>query len=287
MKLLVFGASGQLGTELSRLGGSVEVESLAKDVADLTRPEACIKAVLGTDAQAVVIAAAYTAVDRAEAEEGLAHQINAVAPGAIAKAAASRGLPVVHISTDYVFSGTGNAPMAVDHPTGPLGAYGRTKLAGEMAVRAAGGVHVILRTSWVVSAHGSNFVKSMLRLGGQHDRLRIVSDQVGGPTPAADLARACMVVAQHLRDDPGKSGTYHVSGAPDVSWAEFAAEIFTQARLSVNIEAIPTAEYPAPATRPLNSRLDNSLTQATFGLQRPDWKAGLTQILRELGALKA
>ena len=154
------------------------------------------------------------------------------------------------------------------------------------AVRAAGGRHVILRTSWVVSAHGANFVKTMLRLGAERDRLTIVADQVGGPTPAADIAQACLEIAGQLIADPGKSGTYHFSGGPDVSWADFAREIFAQAGLSPEVADIPTTDFPTPAKRPLNSRLDNGALTATFGIARPDWRAGLKDILADIGASK-
>lgn len=287
MKLLVFGEIGQLGQELQRRAGAVTLEVRGLEEADFTDPEACAGFVRRTDADAVINAVAYTAVDKAEEQEDLALQINATTPGVIARACADRGLPLVHVSTDYVFDGSGDTPFAPDHPTGPLGAYGRTKLAGEAAVRGAGGVHAILRTSWVVSSHGNNFVKTMLRLGAERDALSIVADQVGGPTPAADIADLCLEAARQLLEDPTKTGTYHVSGAPDVSWADFAREIFAQAGLDCAVTDIPSSEYPTPAKRPLNSRMDNSSTRAVFGLNRPDWRVGLRDILSDLGALKA
>jgi dTDP-4-dehydrorhamnose reductase len=286
MKFLVFGKSGQLGRELAKRAGPHVLEQLGRDAADFTNPQACAALVARSDAQAVINAVAYTAVDKAEEEEYLAQTINAETPGAIAQAAALRGLPMVHVSSDYVFDGAGDVPFAPDHPTAPLGAYGRTKLAGEARIRAAAGAHGILRASWVVSAHGSNFVKTMLRLGANLDNLRIVADQIGGPTPAAALAEACLCVAAQLVEDPAKSGTYHVSGGPDVSWADFARAIFAQSGTTCAVEDIPSSDYPTPAKRPLNSRLDNSLTQAVFGLERPDWRAGLEDILEELHALK-
>ena len=157
-------------------------------------------------------------------------------------------------------------------------------LGREEAVRAAGGVHAILRTSWVFSPHGGNFVKTMLRLSESRDTLRIVSDQVGGPTPARAIARACLTIAERLAADPALAGTYHFSGAPDVSWADFAREIFAQAGRDVTVSDIPTAEYPTPAARPLNSRLDCAATQAAFGLERPDWRTGLSEALARLEA---
>jgi len=287
MKILLFGKTGQVAQELQRRCGPVELEVRGSDVANFESPEACAQFVMATDADAVINAAAYTAVDRAESEEALALKINATTPGAIAQAAATRGIPLVQISTDYVFDGAGTAAFVPDHPTGPLGAYGRTKLAGEGAVRAANGAHAILRTSWVVSSHGNNFVKTMLRLGAERDRLTIVADQIGGPTCAADIADACLSIATQLTADPTKSGSYHFSGGPDVSWADFARTIFALAGLSCEVADIPTSAYPTPAQRPLNSRMDNSQTAAIFGIARPDWHAGLRAILADLGALKA
>ncbi|KNG92238.1 dTDP-4-dehydrorhamnose reductase [Pseudaestuariivita atlantica] len=284
MKILMFGKTGQVATEVLR---KEQVVALGRDVADLSDPEACAAAIRDHAPEAVINAAAYTAVDKAESDEDAARVINGEAPGAMARACADLGIPFVHISTDYVFDGAGEAPFSTDHPTGPLGAYGRTKLAGEEAVRAAGGPHAIFRTSWVVSAHGNNFVKTMLRLGAERDRLTIVADQVGGPTPAADIADLCLAAARQLVEDPGKTGTYHISGGPDVSWADFAREIFRQAGLSPEVVDIPTSDFPTPAVRPANSRMDNSTTKDTFGLDRPDWRAGLTDILQDLGALKS
>lgn len=285
MKVLVFGETGQVARELARRAGAVQLDLRGRDAADFTDLAACAALVEASDADAVVNAVAYTAVDAAEAEEDTALLVNAAAPGAIARAAALRGLPFVHISTDYVFDGSGTDPWPVDAPTGPLGAYGRSKLAGEEAVRAAGGVHAILRTSWVVSSHGKNFVKTMLRLGADRDRLTIVADQVGGPTPAAAIADACLSIAAQLKADPAKSGTYHFSGAPDVSWADFARAIFAEAGLSPEVVDIPTSAYPTPARRPFNSRLDCGGTLAAFGIARPDWRAGLCDILDDLGVL--
>jgi dTDP-4-dehydrorhamnose reductase len=284
MKLLMFGRTGQVATEVQRRAPEgVAVTALGREQADLSDPEACAEAIRAHAPDAVINAAAWTAVDRAEAEEDAATVINGDAPGAMARACADLRIPFVHISTDYVFDGAGETPFAPDHPTAPLGAYGRSKLAGEEAVRAAGGTHAILRTSWVVSAHGANFVKTMLRLGAERDRLTIVADQVGGPTCAADIADACLRIAAQLKEDPAKSGTYHFSGAPDVSWADFAREIFAQAGLAPEVVDIPTSAYPTPARRPFNSRMDNGRTEAVFGIARPDWREGLRAILKDLG----
>ncbi len=287
MKVLVFGEIGQVGQELQRRCGDITLDVRGLDEANFEDPAGCAAFVSTTDADAVINAVAYTAVDKAETDEDLALMVNGTTPGAIARAAAARGLPLVHISTDYVFDGAGTDAFVVDHPAAPLGAYGRTKLAGEQAVRAAGGVHAILRTSWVVSAHGNNFVKTMLRLGADRDALTIVADQIGGPTCAAAIADACLNIAGQLLTDPAKSGTYHFSGGPDVSWADFARDIFAQSGTACAVTDIPTTSFPTPAQRPLNSRMDYSLTEATFGIPRPDWRAGLTDILSELGALKA
>lgn len=292
MKFLVFGKTGQVATELQcRVTPGDQpgdqIVALGREQASFLDPAACAARVADTDADAVINAVAYTAVDKAEADEANATMINGTTPGAIAAACAARGLPFVHISTDYVFDGAGDQPFATDRPTAPLGAYGRSKLAGEAAVRAAGGAHAILRTSWVVSAHGNNFVKTMLRLGAERDRLTIVADQIGGPTCAADIADACLSIARQLTDDPAKSGTYHFSGGPDVSWADFARAIFATSGTDCAVVDIPTTAYPTPAARPLNSRMDNSTTMATFGIARPDWRAGLAEILTELGARAA
>lgn len=288
MKILVFGKTGQVAQELAACAdATLTLEFLDRNAADLTDPAACAALIDATDADAIINAAAYTAVDRAEEDEATAARVNAEAPAAMARAAAARSLPFVHISTDYVFDGTGETPFTPDHPTSPLGAYGRTKLAGEEGVRAAGGPHAIFRTSWVVSAHGNNFVKTMLRLGAERDRLTIVADQVGGPTPAADIARTCIAAARQLSTDPSKSGTYHISGTPDVSWADFARAIFDLSGITCEVADIPSSDFPTPAARPANSRMDNTSTAATFGLPRPDWRKGLEDILRTLGARSA
>jgi dTDP-4-dehydrorhamnose reductase len=283
MRILVFGATGQVATELARRAGGIDLDIAGRDRADFTDPAACAALVSQSTAEAVINAVAYTAVDKAEDEPALAETVNGATPTALAQAAAARGLPLVHISTDYVFDGSGAQPWSVDSPTAPLGVYGHSKLTGEHGIRTVGGPHAILRTSWVVSAHGGNFVKTMLRLGAERPRLTVVADQVGGPTPAASIADACLTIAAQLVADPGKSGTYHFSGAPDVSWAGFAREIFRQAGLPCDVADIPSSEYPTRAMRPLNSRLDCSLTEAVFGLARPDWRDGLTDILEDLG----
>ncbi len=284
MNILVFGKTGQLAKELRR---QAPARALARDAADLSDPAACAAIVAACDADVIINAAAYTAVDRAEEEETLARVINGDAPAAMAQAAAVRGIPFLHVSTDYVFDGSGTRPWRPDDPVGPLGAYGRSKLLGEEGVRAAGGAYAILRPSWVFSAHGNNFVKTMLRLGAERDALSsalsIVADQIGGPTPAADIAATLLTMAEAFCAEAGSNGIYHYGGTPAVSWADFAREIFLQAGLSVAVTDIPSAAYPTPAARPQNSRLDGATLRADYGIDPPDWRAGLHNVLKELG----
>jgi len=277
--ILVFGKTGQVATELQRLSG---VTALGRDDVDLSAPSACAAAILKHSPKAVINAAAYTAVDRAEDEEHLATVINGDAPTAMAKACAVLRIPLVHISTDYVFSGTDDTSYSPEDTTEPQNAYGRSKLAGEIGIRESGAVYAILRTSWVVSAHGVNFVKTMLRVSEMRETLTVVADQIGGPTPARDIATASMLIANQLIQEPSKSGIYHFSGSPDVSWAEFATEIFAQAERLMAIIPIPTAEYPTPAKRPLNSRMNCRSTEQVFGVRRPNWRDGLKEILKDL-----
>ena len=280
--ILLFGQSGQVAQEIARL--SPDAVLLGRDACDLAETGAARAAILDKLPTFVLNAAAYTAVDKAETEPDLAAKINGAAPGEMARTCAELGIPFVHISTDYVFDGAGTSPFLPTDPTSPRNSYGRTKLAGEEAVRSAGGTYAILRTSWVFSAHGSNFVKTMLRLSDTRDHMTVVADQIGGPTPAADIAGACVKIAEKLEVDPKLSGTYHFAGAQDVSWADFAREIFAQAGRDVTVEDIPTSAYPTPAERPKNSRL-NCDTLQVFGLERPKWRSGLSKVLKELGAL--
>lgn len=279
--ILVFGKTGQVATELKRFGS---IMALGRDVVDLSDPAACAAAIFERAPSAVINAAAYTAVDRAEDEEHLATVINSEAPTAMATACAVCGIPLVHISTDYVFNGKGDTPYCTYDATEPQNAYGRSKLSGEIGIRNSGVVHAILRTSWVVSAHGTNFVKTMLRMSETRGSLNVVADQIGGPTPAKDIAVACLQIAEQLVTQPSKSGTYHFSGAPDVSWAEFAQEIFVQADRLVTVTPTLTAKYPTPARRPLNSRMDCRLTEQVFGIRRPKWQDGLKVILKQIEA---
>ena len=282
MSLLVFGRSGQLATELRR--STPEAVFLGRGEADLADPDACERLVRASDAQAVINAAAWTAVDAAERDEASAWVVNAAAPSAMARACAATGKAFLHVSSDYVFDGSGDAPREPDDPTGPLGAYGRTKRAGEQGVWAAGGVHAILRTSWVFSSQGSNFVKTMLRLASARDSIDVVADQVGAPTPAAAVASALIRMAKALCSSPGLGGVYHFAGTPDVSWAAFAREIFRQAGLAVRVRDVASSEFPTAAERPRNSRLDCSTLRDRFGIDRPDWRPALGEVLAELAA---
>jgi dTDP-4-dehydrorhamnose reductase len=276
--ILVFGQTGQVARELARL--APDARFLGREAADLADPAACAAAIRTLRPRVVINAAAYTAVDRAETEEALATTINGAAPGAMAGECAALGIPFVHISTDYVFDGSGEMARGPDAPVAPINAYGRSKLAGEAAVMASGARAVVLRTSWVFSAHGANFVKTMLRLGATRDELRVVDDQVGGPTAAADIAAACLTIAAALEQGaPG--GIHHFAGAPDVSWAGFARAIFAEAGLATRVVPIPSSDYPTPAQRPLNSRLDCT-SLAGYGVARPDWRASLAAVVKEL-----
>lgn len=289
MAILLLGQNGQVARAVqaraARLGKSLIVaghEAVELEAPDLARPM-LEKLIRGADA--IINATAYTAVDKAEEEPDRAFRLNTEAPGLIASLAQERGIPFVHISTDYVFDGSGSSPYRPEDPTNPLGVYGRTKRDGENAVREAGGTHAILRTSWVFSEHGSNFVKTMLRLGAERSVLKVVDDQVGGPTPAAEIAGAVLHIAAHLMHDQDAVGTYHFAGSPDVSWAAFAREIMDRASLDCEIEAIPSSDYATPAPRPLNSRLDCTSCHETFGIARPDWRKGLGEVLAALHSL--
>ncbi len=284
MKIAIFGENGQVATELARRApAGVTLEIFGRNKAEFMVPELIREIARNLRVDAIINAAAYTAVDRAETDSIVAKTVNGTSVGILAEAAAATGTPMVQISTDYVFDGTGSVAWKPDAPINPLSAYGTSKALGENLVRQAGGRHAILRTSWVFSSHGGNFVKTMLRLGASRDRLTVVADQIGGPTPAADIADALFLIARALTD--GQSGgTYHFSGQSDTSWAGFAREIFAQSELFPEVVDIPTSEFPTPALRPLNSRLDCTSTEADFGIVRPDWKRGLSEVLKELKA---
>lgn len=280
MKILVFGKNGQVAKELSRFP---DVINLGRDQADFVSPQACIDAITCLRPDAIINAAAYTAVDLAEDEEDLATQINGKTPGLIAETASKLNIPFVHISTDYVFSGSGDTPWKTDAPTEPLGAYGRSKLEGERLVGLANKKAIILRTSWVFSPHGNNFVKTMLRLAETRNELNIIADQIGNPTPASEIARACHKLAHKLILG-SIGGTYHFSGIPSVTWAGFAREIFKIAQLDMVIKDISTEDYPTKAQRPQNSMLDCSELEREFGIVGPKWKVALADVIGEMKA---
>jgi len=291
LNVLQFGPSGQLGSELVTAFSKdpdIRATVLSRADADFTDPSAIENAVLRTDALDVVVnAVAYTAVDRAEQEEALAYRVNAETVDAMARACAARGVPLIHVSTDYVYDGVKPDPYVESDPTAPLNAYGRTKLAGENRIRDHLPAHVILRTSWVYSAGGRNFVSTMLRLGGERDEVRVVDDQYGAPTSARDLAEAIAVIARRVTGPAPQFGTFHYADAGETSWCDFAAEIFRQAGLKASAVPIPAAEYPTPARRPANSRLDLAKISRIFGIHPPAWQASLTRVLAGMKETRA
>lgn len=291
MRALVFGETGQVARELALTAAArgIDARFLGRGIADLAEPETCVRAIEAADADVVVNAAAYTAVDRAEDEPELAHAVNATAPGAMAVAAAAKGLPFLHVSTDYVFDGAPGRAWREDDPTGPLGAYGRTKLAGEEAVAGATPDHVILRTAWVFSAHGGNFVKTMLRVGRGKPEMRVVGDQAGGPTAARDIANALWTIAEAWRDGRGTAGVFHYAGAPACTWADFADAIFDGSGWDERpaVTRIATADWPTKAARPAHSVLDCTKIAATYGIAQPDWRAGLAAVIADLAEAEA
>jgi dTDP-4-dehydrorhamnose reductase len=291
MRVLIAGRTGQLATELlDRLprDGHAVVAREAPEL-DLTDPASIARTMEETAPHAVINAAAYTAVDKAESQRDLAFAVNATGAGLIAGAAAAQGLPFVHISTDYVFPGDGGAPYAEDAATGPTGVYGESKLAGERAVLAANPRSVILRTAWVCSPHGQNFVKTMLRVGQERETVSVVADQHGAPTFAADLADAIARMLPRLVAAPagsGDFGVFHLTGTPHTTWHGFAAAIFEGAAargLRVpRLSAITTADYPTPARRPADGRLDCGRIAEVHGIQPADWRLSLSSCLDRL-----
>jgi dTDP-4-dehydrorhamnose reductase len=280
--ILVFGSTGQVSTELKAFA---DIVAVGRDKVDLFDPAACAAAIEAYQPNFVINAAAYTSVDGAEKEEGLANIINGDSPAAMAKVCKMLNIPFVHISTDYVFSGIGNQAWFPKSITSPQNAYGRSKLVGEMGIRAVNGNYAILRTSWVFSAHSNNFVKTILRISKRQNELRVVNDQIGGPTPARAIAAACISIAKQLQDDPNKTGTYHFSGEPAVSFYEFAQAILKQARITTRVSPVSTKDQTALSVRPLNSVLNCHSTKHVFGILRPDWRLGLGETLKELEIL--
>jgi dTDP-4-dehydrorhamnose reductase len=292
MTVLVFGRTGQLANALLRHPWAANADGSPRSVVALGSAEADIRdATAVADAIArhqptlVVNAAAYTAVDKAESEPDAAFAVNEAGPAAIARAAATTGIPLIHVSTDYVFDGTGTSPYREDQATAPLGVYGASKLAGEQAVAAAGGRSVSLRTSWVFSADGNNFVKTMLRLGADRPALRVVADQVGRPTAAADIAAAIAFLEPFVANGQA-SGVLHFGGSEPISWHGFAEAIFDEAaalgRPRPSVAPISTAEYPTPAKRPAYSVLACDRFLALPGASLPDWRTSLRQVVRTL-----
>ena len=282
MRVLVFGKSGQVATALSQVQDpSLSFTFLDRAAADLTTPKSCIQHIWRSDADIVVNATAFTNVDGAETDRATAKPVNTDAPFEMAQACVARDMPFLHISTDFVFDGSSTTPYRPTDATNPISHYGLTKRDGEDAIRATLVRHVILRTAWVFSAHGQNFVKAMLSLGQKHQTLRVVADQIGGPTHAGAIAEAIGVIIKNLvQGHPG--GTFHFTGAPDISRATFARKIFELAEMPVDIADIPSSDYPTPAQRPLNSRLDCQTTWDAFKLSPPDWIADLKATLKSL-----
>jgi dTDP-4-dehydrorhamnose reductase len=288
-QILVTGGNGQLGTELKRYAWPDGWAVTAIDIDELDlRDTAAIAAMVASQPWAAVISAgAYTAVDKAESDIVTAWAVNAMAPAAFSEACAKAGIPIVQVSTDYVFDGARDGAWEVTDPVAPLGVYGASKLGGELAVRTSGARHAIVRTAWVVSAHGNNFIKTMLRVGATNLTLRVVDDQHGSPTSATDLAAALATITMRLVEDPTAStGTYHFSNAGAVTWAGFAREIFAQSAArggaSADVQGITTAEYPTPATRPANSLLSHDAITRDYGIHPRAWQTALGTILDEL-----
>ena len=283
MTLLVLGAGGQVGRALvERLGTAGRgFDRAACDICDA----ASVARVLSTPTvTAVVNCAAYTAVDRAESERKRAFAVNAGGAEIVARAAAAQGLPIIHLSTDYVYAGAAAASQREGEPIAPLNVYGASKAAGDAAVASANPAHVLLRVSWVFGVYGANFVKTMLRLGHERSELRVVADQTGGPTEARDIADAIIAMAAACCR-PGFSawGVYHFAGAPSTSWHGFAQAIFERASgPRPRLVAIPSRDYPTPAARPPNSTLDCRRVRATFGIEHPDWRVSLARVLADL-----
>lgn len=299
MRILLLGANGQVGTELQRSLVSLGdvacgtrngrlVDGTDCEVADFDRPATLATLVDRLAPDIVVNAAAYTAVDRAEDERDAAFRANAEAPAALAGACARNGALLLHYSTDYVFDGQGSRPYRPDDPTGPLGAYGASKLAGEQAIAASGCRHLVLRTAWVYAAHGQNFLRTMLRLGADRDELRVVADQAGTPTPAGTIADASARVLQAIHGGKVPDSIYHLTAAGATTWHGFAEAIFDGAHARGLLDRRPrvvpitTADFPTRAARPAFSVLDHSALEREFALSLPCWQDGLARVLDTL-----
>ncbi|OHZ01198.1 dTDP-4-dehydrorhamnose reductase [Salinicola sp. MIT1003] len=296
MNIIVTGITGQVGFELQRsLAPFGRVLAPTREELDLTTPAAVadyLNDLSRSDQRPALIvnAAAYTAVDKAESEPELAQRLNAELPEQLARYCAKHDVPLVHYSSDYVYPGQGDTPWQETSPTGPLSVYGQTKLEGDSAIAESGAYHLIFRTSWVYSARGHNFMKTMLRLGRERDSLAVVSDQIGAPTPARLIAEITALAVARLTTQPLDAGIYHLAPRGETSWHGFAQAIFEQAAqrgepLAIrpgNVQAIPTVDYPTPAQRPLNSRLDVSRLESALAIQLPDWRSQLGLTLDEL-----
>ncbi|MFT0891691.1 dTDP-4-dehydrorhamnose reductase [Pseudochelatococcus sp. G4_1912] len=293
MRIVVTGSEGQVATALGERGVAmgVEIVRLGRPTLDLARPETIRTALIEARPDVIVNAAAFTAVDLAEDEAEMAFAVNAVGAGEVAAVAHALNVPVIQISTDYVFDGTKQTPYVEDDATGPTGVYGASKLAGEAAVAQAHANHAILRTAWVYAPYGKNFVRTMLRLAETRDELRVVADQVGSPTYAPDIADAVIRVAQNLLAQPnnaGLRGVFHLGGEGEANWAQLAEATFALAALhggkGATVFPISTAEYPTPARRPANSRLDCTKIAQQHGVMMPAWRDSLAQCVKRLYA---
>ena len=293
MRIAVTGRDGQVARALVEIGAErgTDIVLLGRPTLDLARPETVLPALIEAQAHLVVNAAAYTAVDKAESEPEAAWAINADGAGAVARAARELGVPVIQISTDYVFDGARERPYRENDPTAPLGAYGRTKLAGEQAVARGSARHVILRTAWVYAPFGNNFVRTMLRLAATRPEVGVVADQHGCPTSAHDIASTIIGVVEQLLaepDDATLTGVFHMAARGEAVWADVAEAVFrTSAALggpSAAVKRITTADYPTPARRPANSRLDCSKLASTYGITLPSWRQSLDRCVERLVA---
>ncbi len=289
MRIAVTGLHGQVVTSLVERGAArAEILPLGRPQLDLADRHSIAGALADARCDVIVNAAAYTAVDKAEAEQDLAMLINADGAGHIAEAAAKLNVPLLHLSTDYVFDGVLDRPYREDDKTGPTGAYGRSKLEGENRVRAAHPNSAVLRTAWVYSPFGANFVRTMLRLGETREELGVVADQIGNPTNALDIADAVLAVAERIAGDASDElrGVFHMTGQGEASWADLAEAIFAQAekhgRAPVRVKRITTTDYTTPAKRPANSRLDNSKLQKIYGVTLPHWRGSTSVCVERL-----
>jgi dTDP-4-dehydrorhamnose reductase len=285
LRFLVFGGDGQLGRELQSLSehSGLSLVALARRHADITEPAAIRRALHQFEPDIVVNAAAYTKVDAAEQARETAWKVNCAGAGVVAAECAAARVPLIHVSTDYVFDGAKDAAYIEGDPVAPLGAYGLSKEAGEQAVRSEWARHLIVRTAWVYGCHGTNFLKTILRLAREHDTLRVVGDQIGNPTATEDLARAIVIAGSGALASDDLWGTYHFAGSGDASWHEFASEIVAaQARWTGRypvVTAIPAIEYPTLARRPANSRLDSGRFAAAFGFRAMPWRMRVPTIV--------